>query len=147
VINKLEAIAREVRQAIDLVISESDYVDCELQSFPSGSCELSSVIVGLYLNKVGITDVVQTVARRPIPDDINTNDHVWLTIDGKYIVDITADQFDDCNVEVIVSEGTDFHNTFEIYDTRPVDFSYLMRSGSEGYDNFYSSVLAKLQNT
>lgn len=142
VISELESIASNVRKAIDRVISQLDYVDCELKNFPSGSCEVSSVIAGLYLQKLGISDVVQTVAKRE-----NGNNHVWLTVNGQYIFDITADQFEDCDIEVIVAESSDFHSTFEVYDTRPVDFTYLVRQGSEGYGNVFSSVLSELQNT
>lgn len=141
-IDKLNFHAKKVRDAVEQVISTSEYVDCELRNFPSGSCEVSSVIVGLYLQHIGIFDVVQTVGNRD-----NGNNHVWLTVEGRYILDITADQFEDCEHEVIVAESTDFHETFEVYDTRPVDLSYLVRPGSEAYGKFYSKVLAKLQNT
>lgn len=141
-IDELELIALKVRSAIKQIISTSDYVDCELRNFPSGSCEVSSVIAGLYLQQTGISDVVQTVAERE-----NGNNHVWLTVNGTYILDITADQFEDCECEVVVAEMTDFHKTFKVYDTRPVDFSYLIRPGNEGYGEFYSKVVAELQNT
>lgn len=141
--DKLNFLAKKVRDAIEQVISTSAYVDCELCNFPSGSCEVSSVMVGLYLQANGISDVVQTVGKRNNGD----NNHVWLTVEDRYILDITADQFEDCEYGVIVAESTDFHEKFEVYDTRPVDFSYLVRPGSEGYGNFYSKVLAELQNT
>ncbi len=141
-IDKLNLLGNKVRDAIEQVISTSAYLDCELRNFPSGSCEVASVIAGLYLQKTGISDVVQTVGNRD-----SGNNHVWLTVNGRYILDITADQFEDCEHGVIVAESTDFHETFEVYDTRPVDFSYLVRRGSEGYGKFYSKVLAELQNT
>ena len=146
-IEKLKILAENVRQTISTVISESEYVDCELQNFPSGSCEVASVITGLYLKKVGIENVSQSVGKRQIHNDINTNNHVWITVDSKYIVDITANQFNDCNEKFIVSEQSEFHNSFKVYDTRPVDFSYLTRCGSEGYGSFYAKVLEKLENT
>ncbi len=141
-IDELRLIAKNVRNAIESVISTSEYVDCELRNFPSGSCEVSSVITGLYIQENGISDVVQTVGKRE-----NGSNHVWLTVGGRYILDITADQFEDCDHGVIVEEATDFHKSFEIYETRPVDFSYLIRPGSEGYGRFYSKILAELKNT
>lgn len=144
-IGQLETVANKVRIAISTVVKDSEYVGCELKKFPSGSCEVASVITGLYLQYLGIKSVVQSVGRRSIPNDINEENHVWLTINKKYIVDITADQFDDCDKHVIVSESTIFHNTFDVYDTRPIDFSYLIRHSSDSYGDIYSKVLKLLK--
>ncbi len=48
-VSELKTVATLVRKVIKKVVSESTYVDVELQRFPSGSCEVSSVILGLYL--------------------------------------------------------------------------------------------------
>ncbi|WP_155601841.1 hypothetical protein [Aeromonas salmonicida] len=143
-IDKLEKISLKVRGALQDIIEESDYVDCELSNFPSGSCEVSSVILGLYLIELGIVNVVQTIGTRDVKGGMNRNNHVWLTVDGRYIVDITADQFDDCDTPVLAAERTDFHDTFKIYECRQVERSYLIRRGSIGYAGVYSKLLGKL---
>ncbi|MFM5758752.1 hypothetical protein [Aeromonas hydrophila] len=81
-INKLEITAVKVMEALQEIIEELDCVDCELNDFPSGSCEVSSVILGLSLIEIGIVDVVQTIGDRIVKGGINRNNHVWLTVDG-----------------------------------------------------------------
>lgn len=132
--SELKSVATSVRELIENVISEFSYVDVELQRFPSGACEVSSVILGLYLKEKYKLKVVQSVGRHPSPDcEYSENNHVWLTVNDTVFIDITADQFDDFSSKVFVGRDSDFHETFKIYDTRPVDFSYLIRCGSEGY--------------
>ena len=93
--DNLEKIAGDVRQAIKNLIAESDYDNCVLRDFPSGSCELASVMTGLVLKNLGMSNVLQIVGNRQNPNGSDTQNHVWLSVDDKYIVDITADQFDD----------------------------------------------------
>lgn len=38
--------------------------------------------------------------------------HTWLVVNGSHIVDITGDQFHDCDHEVIVTTNSTFHETF-----------------------------------
>lgn len=144
---ELRSIASSVRNKIEQVIEELSYVDIELQSFPSGACEVASVILGLYLQSEHGVHVVQSVGKRSLFNDNQENNHVWLTVNGSLIVDITADQFDDFHDSVFVGSESVFHDTFEKYDTRPVDFSYLIRSGSEGYSGVYQNVLTSLKST
>lgn len=142
--SELRSIALATREKIELAIKELPYVDVELQSFPSGACEVASVILGLHLKSVFGLDVVQSVGKRSILNDYRENNHVWLTIDNSIIIDITADQFDDYQDQVFVGTDSAFHSSFEVYDTRPVDFSYLVRRGSEGYTGIYQHVSSSL---
>ncbi|OCH02722.1 hypothetical protein [Aliivibrio fischeri] len=146
--SELKTVATLVRELIENVISEYSYVDIELQSFPSGACEVSSVILGLYLKENYELKIVQSVGKRSaLDDEYSNNNHVWLTVNDSIIVDITADQFDDCSSKVFVGSNSGFHNTFEIYDTRPLDFSYLIRRGSEGYGKVYKEVVSRMAST
>ncbi|MDH5935664.1 hypothetical protein L8R84_05850 [Vibrio splendidus] len=146
-VSELKTVATLVRKVIKKVVSESTYVDVELQRFPSGSCEVSSVILGLYLREKYAVNVVQSVGKRPSPEcEYSENNHVWLTVNETIVVDITADQFDDCLEKVFVGRDSAFHDTFEVYDTRPVDFSYLLRLGSEGYGHIYKEVVTRMAN-
>jgi len=147
-VSKLEAVTTLVRELIENIVSESTYVDVELQNFPSGACEVSSVILGLYLKENFDVNVIQSVGKRPSPDcEYSENNHVWLTVNESVVVDITADQFDDFSSKVFVGRDSDFHDTFEVYDARPVDFSYLLRRGSEGYGNIYKEVVTRIAST
>ncbi|MEZ8951006.1 hypothetical protein AB4552_03860 [Vibrio sp. 10N.222.54.C3] len=146
-VSELKTVATLVRKVIKKVVSESTYVDVELQRFPSGSCEVSSVILGLYLREKYAVNVVQSVGKRPSPEcEYSENNHVWLTVNETIVVDITADQFDDCLEKVFVGRDSAFHDTFEVYDTRPVDISYLLRRGSEGYGHIYKEVVTRMAN-
>lgn len=145
---ELENVAISVRELIEKVISESSYVDIELQNFPSGACEVSSVILGLYLKENYDLKVLQAVGKRPsLVCEYSENNHVWLTVNDTIFIDITADQFCDFSLKVFVGNDSDFHDTFEIYDTRPVDFSYLIRCGSEGYGKVYKEVASRMAST
>ncbi|MCR9777538.1 hypothetical protein NB609_16100 [Vibrio parahaemolyticus] len=143
---ELIKIATNVRELLQQVIDEADFVDVELQGFPSGSCEISSVMLGLILQDIG-HQVVLKVAKRPIPNDTNTYNHVWLYVDNRFTVDITADQFEDCNDMVVVSEQSDFHETFEIYRTDKVSKSVLKGGVSQGYMQEFEKVVGLLKHT
>lgn len=145
--SKLKSIAFTVRQKIEQVIDELPYVDVELQNFPSGSCEVSSVILGLYLQSEYGLDVVQSVGKRPVSNDYRENNHVWLTVNDSLIIDITADQFEEFQEPVFVGSESVFHSTFEVYETRSIDFSYLTRRGSVGYGGVYQNVSTILAST
>jgi hypothetical protein len=147
-VSELTTVATLVRTIIENVVSESTYVDVELQSFPSGACEVSSVILGLYLKEKYDVNVVQSVGKRPSPDcEYSENNHVWLTVNETVTADITADQFYDFSSKVFVGRDSAFHDTFEVYDTRLVDFSYLLRRGSEGYGSIYKEVATRMAST
>ncbi|MDW7547722.1 hypothetical protein [Pseudoalteromonas peptidolytica] len=147
-ISELKTVATLVREMIENVISEFTYVDIELQNFPSGACEVSSVILGLYLKEKYDVKVVQSVGKRPSPDcGYSENNHVWLTVNESVVVDITADQFDDFSSKVFVGRDSTFHDTFEVYDTRPIDFGYLLRRGSAGYGSIYKEVATRMAST
>ncbi|USD30057.1 hypothetical protein J8Z24_08305 [Pseudoalteromonas sp. SCSIO 43201] len=142
---QIERIAREFRYAINEAISESGYVGGELDTFPIASCEVTSQMLGLYLLELGYENVIATFNQRPKrePSEIGSDSHVWLVVNGSVIVDITADQYDDCINEVVVSENSKFHQTFTYYSNRELDLS---RPGSSGYSEFYEQVKQRLQN-
>ena len=146
-VEEVYEIAVRVRSAIESQIAAASYVDCELKKFPRGSCEISSVILGLYLKSKGYENVFQGVGNRPIPNDMNKSNHVWLVLNNEIIVDITADQFNDCEERVIVGRESKFHKTFKQYALRPIDETYLNRFGSTGYRDFYLKVLSQLNCT
>ena len=139
--SELIRIATSVRESIENIITDFSYVDVELQNFPAGACEVSSVILGLYLKENFDIEIVQSVGKRTDPRDKNShNNHVWLTMDDTVLIDITGDQFEDFSPKVFVGKHSEFHNQFKIYDIRPVDFSYLVRRGSEGYEKVFKEV-------
>ena len=136
----LKEIASRVRTAILKAISDIGNVGNGFKNFPSGSCEAASVIAGMYLQKIGFGEVVLKVGKRPTDQEGSYNNHIWLMVSNKYIFDITADQYDDCDEEIIVSESSPFHNTFQVYDDRKVKFDYLREKGNNGNSRIYHKV-------
>src|SRR6185295_13511874 len=85
-----------------------------LRSFPSGCCKVASLLLLQWLHdKEGVRDGFGVAwARRPNPRTPGTDaTHFWLEVGG-VIIDITADQFDDCGESVHVSQDRDWHDTF-----------------------------------
>jgi hypothetical protein len=78
-----------------------------LREFPRGSCGDATLLLAKYLeeNKCGKFDYVC--------GEREEFSHAWLQRD-RLIVDITADQFDDQNSPVIVTEDHDWHSQFTL---------------------------------
>jgi hypothetical protein len=108
---RLLAAATAVRRALE---SGDDF-----PGFPHNYCNGASDVLGLYLIndlKIGPVEIVANGARpRSVLDDDGypiEDAHLWLEVDG-YIVDITADQFDDRVETVIVTTDRTWHDQFK----------------------------------
>jgi len=142
-IKDIENIARKVRAAIEEEIATSKYTnDIELQSFPRGSCEVATVILGLFLIQAGYEKTIQHAGLRR---NINgsENYHVWLFVNDQIIVDITADQFQECTSKIIVETRSKLHDSFPVYQKRPLNLEALDRNGMANYRNLYNEILHK----
>ena len=64
------------------------------RKFPLGTCGAISDILAEHLYKQGIQEIEYVSG---VSDQHRQNSHAWLEIAG-YIIDITADQFLDCNI-------------------------------------------------
>lgn len=139
-IKQLEAIASKSRKIIETIRDESPYPINQLQRFPGGACEVSSVLIGLYLKHLGMGNVSMRASAPP-------KAHVWLVVCEKYTMDITADQFDDCNEKIIVSENSSYHKKFEPPETRPVDNTYFEDNGWEDIEHVYKRFLELMKSS
>lgn len=63
-----------------------------LNSFPNGSCFLSSSLLGMYLQQQGAENVKLISANVDSDESPYIKSHAWLEVDDKY-VDITGSQF------------------------------------------------------
>ena len=63
-----------------------------LNSFPHGSCFLSSSLLGMYLKQQGAENVKLISANVDVEESPDIKSHAWLEVDGEY-VDITGSQF------------------------------------------------------
>ncbi|EJT0555741.1 hypothetical protein [Vibrio vulnificus] len=110
--------------------------------FPAGCCRDATDLLGLYLLKYyGLeSDYVCGLGL----GDNSDQTHAWLVCQG-YIIDITADQFNDNGYElpsVIIDKQSSFHELFDETTSRPTSIEYLKGSG---IPNVLAKVLTVMQ--
>ncbi len=116
---EFEDIAIKFRNAILSI--EKDSRPIGLQEFPSGSCGDASRLLGTYLEEKGFGKFIYVSGERGSKQDNTWRSHAWLKKDA-LIIDITADQFDEINSGVVVTEKSAFHDTFDIDETSDANF-------------------------
>jgi len=109
-IRRLREVAASVRAAI---LSARDsfppYLRRKFSAFPKGCCGHTSVLLALYLQDIGLTDVSYVFGGRR---GFNVEDaHAWVEV-GDVIVDITADQFSDNPNPLVITEERSWHAKF-----------------------------------
>jgi hypothetical protein len=70
-----------------------------LSEFPSGACGNASPLLAQYFHDLGLGEWEYVSGIR----SCDQHSHAWLEKDG-WIVDITADQFDDVDQEVLLTK-------------------------------------------
>jgi hypothetical protein len=128
--NKLIQLATLFRAAI--MQSEPESLIITLHRFPKGSCGDASLLLAKYLeeNNCGQFEY--------ICGDRKDHSHAWLEKNG-LIIDITADQFQDQDCPIFVSEDHSWHSQFEVDSRRPGNFML--------YDENTVSILTKSYRT
>jgi hypothetical protein len=91
--------------AADLSIDDPDHPFCD---FPKGKCLMAAYLVGDYLHQQ--LDIPLNRIQIAI-NSWRNGSHAWTMLD-EIIIDITADQFDDCSEQVIVSRKSAWHRTW-----------------------------------
>lgn len=92
------AAAHRFRRAFEAGGLES----ISFREFPRGACGDASELLGEYLRDCGLGDWMYISGIESAPDGNCT--HAWLECDGIYI-DITGDQFVDCDKPVVVTRS------------------------------------------
>lgn len=107
--NQLVDACRMVRIAAQQISDENKI--SYFPSFPRGWCGCVSRVLGAWL-----TDSFQDNEFFYICGN-RSGSHAWIEY-GEIILDITADQFDDCDDAIIVKPNKEsmFHRSFEIED-------------------------------
>lgn len=82
--------------------------DIVFERFPTGSCGDAALLLSRFLREHGARDIRYVLGKRRVGDDWGS--HAWLTVDG-LIVDITADQFEEVEVPVIVAATSAWHTS------------------------------------
>ena len=111
--------------------------DVTLSNFPYGACGDASLLLAKYFenNKCGKFDYV-----------LGNRDgwsHAWLQ-NGSIIIDITADQFDDQDLPVIVSRDHTWHLSFNGEIEYVADFNIFDCRTSISYKRMYNLITAKI---
>ncbi|UCS93286.1 hypothetical protein KZP23_21995 [Echinicola marina] len=93
----------------------------EFINFPSGSCFASSVLLNHFLINKGYLGFNIVFA------NLNNKSHSWVQND-QFIIDVTANQFDEIQEEVlVVRKGMDFwHRNFSVKSIRKTDYRDLV---------------------
>jgi hypothetical protein len=80
-----------------------------LRSFPKAACGDASRLLAQYLRDRGFGEWTIVTAWR----DGMSRTHAWLEQDG-WLIDITADQFEDVSEPVIATRRSDWHDGWEV---------------------------------
>ncbi|MFB2642241.1 hypothetical protein ACE02D_08140 [Shewanella bicestrii] len=114
--------------------------------FPAGCCGDATDLLGLYLLKYHGLDSVY-VCGSGLGDNSNQT-HAWLVCQG-YIIDITADQFNDDGYDlpsVIIDKQSLFHELFDETTSRPISIEYLKGTGIPSVLTKVLSVMQKRES-
>jgi hypothetical protein len=93
--SELYELVFSFRKAIEEAVSDGRFEHKNRMSgFPRGCCDDACDLLGMYLSENGI-DTMQVFGtfRDAIPEHIQN--HAWLLMSDKTIIDITGDQFSD----------------------------------------------------
>jgi hypothetical protein len=142
---QIRGLARRFRRALQE--QAPLWRDVSFEHFPRGCCGDTALLLGRFLCDHGAGDVQYVLGTRRLGDSWSS--HAWLVVDG-LIVDITADQFDDVDEEVIVAATSPWHAlTFQLDGVRrPGDYrQYDGGQGDARLHHLYALVLASEQAT
>ncbi len=115
--------------------------------FPAGCCGDATDLLGLYLLKYHSLES-NYVCGHGLGDSSNQT-HAWLVCQG-YIIDITADQFNDDGYElpsVIIDKQSPFHELFDKTTSRSISVEYLKGTGIPSVMAKVMSVMQARENT
>lgn len=133
-------IMRRVRSLLEDPAYHKLYIGTH--NFPSGSCRDASLILGACINESGLGD-----AKLLLGESDEGKTHAWLEHQN-YILDITADQFDNNNYpSVLVEAAADFTKNylgFRITTTMDANEAALYGYGDIDLINTYQRIKAQL---
>ncbi len=117
--DKIRELARRFREAI--LKCDRTELPLSLADFPTGGCADASMLLGTYFKDNGIDGFILIKGKRG--DGTSLETHYWLEKDN-IVVDISADQFEGINEEVVVITQTDsvWYRTFEKSIVQEADY-------------------------
>lgn len=135
--DKILELSEAFRKTLADDLAQRDYIGCELREFPGGACEVTSIMLALYLTQMGYSNITLHTGKRAHP---TSQHHVWLKVEDLF-VDITPSQFSDFNQDIIVNKESAFLDSFKPKGTRSFCIDDINR---DNYIEIYSDVFSKL---
>lgn len=129
-INQITVHATNFRSLIER--SPTRQLPVTLQNFPRGACGDAALLLAEYLSERGYGPFRYVLGER------EGRSHAWIEGHG-LIIDITADQFEDFDQPVFVSDTSTWHQTFDGEDLHEADFRL--------YDSYTSSMMGAAYRT
>jgi len=107
--DRIRELAVRFREAI--LKCDRTELPLSLADFPIESCSDASMLLGTYFKDNGIDGFILIKGKRGEGSSLET--HYWLE-HGDLIIDITADQFEDINEGIVISENnSEWYRTFD----------------------------------
>jgi|CEGC01.1.fsa_nt_gi hypothetical protein len=138
----MDAIAKASRKFRAAVEDNFSSLGLASESFPRGNCGEMSWMLGAYLHDQGLGAFEYICGERGLAIEGTWSSHAWLCSDG-IIVDITADQFDDVDDPVIVTEASKWHEQFSTESYGTVSRESLKDSLERPYNKLMEALEAR----
>ena len=135
--NELNDAAAQFRNLITR--TPRSHLPITLQNFPNGACGDTALLLGHYLAELGHGEFRYYLGWR------DSRSHAWLQ-SGSVIVDITADQFDDFDDPVFVSDGSPWHESFAGTDQHAANLTVFGDAIEVMLRGAYRAIMASTEN-
>ncbi|MGE5436799.1 MAG: hypothetical protein ACM3O3_06190 [Syntrophothermus sp.] len=138
--SELVKYCRAFRNAIEKC--DKELLPINFANFPKGSCGDASLLLGVFLDVMGLGKFKQISGTKFIKTELDREwiSHAWLQNSEGLIIDITADQFEDIHPKVIVTYISDWHNNFKKENEQPCSFDEYDSHTFEILKNVYKEI-------
>ncbi|MGD8190199.1 hypothetical protein ACQCN2_09470 [Brevibacillus ginsengisoli] len=107
------------------------------ENFPRGCCGDTSDLFAKFLSSHGISTYYVWGLK-------SEQSHAWLEYED-IIIDLTADQFDEIQDEVIVTTERSWHNQFVVQNKRLCDFDEYNNYNANRLRTIYNNILNRIE--
>jgi hypothetical protein len=135
---RLIGLATAFRKAIEA--SPKNKLPITFSNFPRGACGDATPLLGAFLIAQGFEPFDYMLGER------GSSSHAWLQR-GNLVVDVTADQFADCDISVIVSGDSAWHRQFDGKRQHVADYRIYDEKTKLILGGAYSVIVANLPST
>lgn len=135
VLNELKRIATNFRNAI-IKVKDINPLLCQ-GDFPKGTCGDAAFLLGYHLNKLGYEPLLYVSGYK------GDDSHAWIQMKD-LIIDITADQYECIDEEVIVTIDDKWHREFIVDLQIPPDIYAYDDNSRETFLSAYDQIVSNL---